>query len=271
MSEQKPSPHFSAAASRPLLGDEEGYFHRSTRPLPILLFLLPLAIAYEIGSAVYLSDSETGTVDQIRAERLLHDFFQLFEIGDAAVYLPGIVLVVVLLAWHVLTGDPWRVRPRVLGWMVVESIAWTLPLLVISHIVSRAMGLTGAPAAAAPGVEQLGGLSTGARVTIAIGAGIYEELLFRMVAIALVHLIVVDLMRVRDTTGSIVAVVVAAFAFALYHDAQSASGGVDWPKLVTFLAAGLFFGALYVVRGFGIVVAVHAIYDLVVLVLLGSE
>ncbi len=267
-----PNPPIHRAGDRSPNANKDGYFYLSTRPLYILLFLLPGALLYEIGSVRYLSNPDTGTVDQIRAERLMRNFFELFDLGDTAVYLPGIMLIAVLFVWHILLGDPWRCRGKVLLGMLAESIAWTIPLLVLSHIIARATGLNAAAAAAAaPAVGDLAGLSVPARATIAIGAGVYEEMLFRLFAIAAVHLIIADLLRVKEPLAKTIAVVLAAIAFALYHDVARASGGIDMPRLINYLAAGLFFGGLYVARGFGIVVAVHATYDLIVLVLLNTD
>lgn len=219
------------------------------RPLPILLFLTPLIAMYEVGSTLYLTDTETGVVrETIRAHALFARFFELFGVGGAM--LPGVALVVVLLIWHVMGGFPWRVRPTTLALMALEAAAWTLPLFVLG----QAAELVALAAAESEG-RPLGGLAT-----IAIGAGLYEELLFRMVAIAAVHFVLVDLLKMKDSYGQIGAIVVAAIAFAVYHD--------EWTSnMVFFLAAGLYFGALYVYRGFGIVVAAHAFYDLIVLTL----
>lgn len=258
-----------------------GYLHLSMRPLHVLVFLLPLIVLYELGSAFFLSGGAPGTVETIRAYRLLSSFFTWF--GAGGLYLPGILLLVVLLVWHALTRDRWTIHARVLGWMLIEAVAWTLPLLVLGQMVFRAMGEGLPPAAAAaagggwgaiglagaPG-DPLETLAAPARATIAIGAGLYEELLFRMVAIALVHLVACDLLKMRDFAGRVIAVVLAAVAFALYHDVLTPAGTLDAARLVTYLFAGLYFGAVYAVRGFGIVVAVHVLYDLAVLVLLAG-
>jgi len=59
--------------------------------------------------------------------------------------------------------------------------------------------------------------------------------------------------------ADVIAVLAAAVAFALYHE--------DATNFLFFTAAGVFFGGLFIARGLGIVVATHAIYDLVVLLL----
>lgn len=226
----------------------DSYWARSTQPLPVLLFLAPLIALYEIGSTLYLTDPDTGHVrETIRAHALFSRFFELFGVGGAM--LPGVAMIVVLLLWHIMSRQSWRVRPQILLLMAAESAAWTLPLFVLGQAAELA-----ALAAPAPSPDR----SFGALATIAIGAGLYEELLFRMVAIAAVHFILVDLFNMKETPGRLGAIAIAAIAFAVYHD--------DWSaNLVFFLLAGLYFGGLYVYRGFGIVVATHAIYDLVVL------
>ena len=225
-----------------------GYLDRSTEPLHVLVFLLPLIVIYEVGSAIWLVDPATGGIlETIRAHRLLYKFFETF--GAAGAMLPGVALIVVLLVWHALSKKSWRIRPGVVGLMALESAAWTLPLLVLG----QAAGLVALAAGAGPT-----GRPFGASVTIAVGAGLYEELLFRMVAIAVLHFILVDLIQIGERAGTWTAVALAAVAFAVYHD--------DWSARFVFLiAAGGFFGALYVTRGFGVVVGAHALYDVIVL------
>lgn len=249
----------------------DDYAFLSTRPLHILVFLLPLLLAYEIGSALFLARDQAGAARTIRAERLLSSFFEIF--GAGGLYLPGFLLVVVLLIWHLLTRDKWRIRFSVPAWMTVESIFWTMPLLVIGQMVFRlfqsppqlvAPLLAGAPS----GDAALESLSKPALATIAVGAGLYEELLFRLVGIAMVHAIAADVLRIKDGPAKAIAIFVSAVVFALYHDVMLASGGIDPARLAIFTLAGLYFGTIFVLRGFGIVVAVHALYDLAVLVLL---
>lgn len=245
----------------------DSYARLSMRPLYVLVFLAPLVVFYEVMTAVHVSSAGAGVTETIRAHRLLSDVFQIFGVGG--LYLPGILLAVVLLVWHILIADPWKVRGKVLGWMLLESVAWTVPLLVLGTIVWEVLnGGSGAPAAAA-GVAPAGGgeaaRSMLSRVTIAVGAGLYEELLFRMLAIGIFHAILVDVMGMKAKWGGFGAVLAAALAFAVYHDLGMPGGGIDWARMMFFVLAGLYFGMVYALRGFGIVVAVHALYDMAVL------
>lgn len=226
----------------------DGYWSRTAEPLHVLVFLLPLIVLYEVGSAVWLTDPATGGLHEtIRAHRLFSQLFGAFGVSGAM--LPGAALVAALLVWHVLNRRPWRVRPGTLGLMALESAAWTLPLLVLGQMAGL-VALAGAVA----------DRPLGARLTIAIGAGLYEEALFRMALIALLHFILVDLIQIGPRLGLWVSVALAAVAFAVYHD--------DWSARFVFLTlAGGYFGAVYVTRGLGVVVGAHALYDVIVLTL----
>lgn len=255
----QPAKRKTAAAPVPR---QEGYLWLSMRPLHILIFLLPLIALYELGSIIYLSDPGHGLIETIAARNILSGFFEAF--GVATFYLPGIALLVVLLIWHVLVNDRWTVDLRVLGLMAMESVLWMLPILVLGKVIAPQT----IPAAFIPAAENIHTLDLGARVTLSVGAGIYEELLFRLIGIAAVHFVVVDLLRLKGPIGYIAAAIASAAAFALYHDIHTPQGLVIWPLLGFYFAAGLYFAILYIVRGFGIVVATHALYDVVVLVVL---
>lgn len=264
----------SPRSRRPPHGVETSYTWLSTRPLHVLVFLAPLIVFYEIGSIVYLSHPQHGLIETIRAWRILSSFFQAF--GVVGLYLPGIALIVVMLTWHIMVRDRWRVRPIVLATMAMESIVWTIPLLVFAILFHPAT-----PAARTAG--DLLTLPWPARLTISIGAGLYEELLFRMVLMAAIHSLVVTALKyakglktseslsAADRAGRIAAVVISAAVFALYHDVWATGWNLDAIRFLYFLIAGAFFGVIYLFRGFGIVVGVHACFDILVLVILPSR
>jgi hypothetical protein len=246
------------------------------RPLYILVFLLPLIILYEAGSTVYLSGGKEGLPQTIKAHRLFEDLFHVM--GAVGLYLPAIALVTVLFIWHLLLRDKWTIKPLVVATMAVESLVWTLPLLVLGSLHMRTFpdgaaaggvaGMAGAALAGAQVPETWMSLPWQARATIAVGAGIYEEMLFRLVGVALLHFVLADVVRLKDGVASGAAVAVAAVAFAMYHQVRLDTGGINWPWMLFLTAAGLYFGMLYILRGFGITVGTHALYDLLVLVML---
>jgi len=261
------------------------YFYLSRQPLHVLLFLTPFLVAYELGAMVYLSAHDGNQAQQIAAWGMLARTFA--SLGVVGYHLPAILLVTVLLIWHLLERDPWTIRLPVLVGMAMEACVLTVPLTIMAMLIA---GSSSEPAAAVLGwfqhgsgveaaqgvpsasVDNIAALSEGARLTIAIGAGLYEELLFRMLLIAAVHAVLVDVMKLPNWLGSVLAVVAAAAAFALYHHVPGSGGSPQTTSnMVFFFVAGLYFGAIYLIRGFGLVVGVHALYDMLALMVIGSS
>ncbi len=230
------------------------YFERSQRPLQSLLFLLPMIALYELGVHLYVTGSE-----DISARWLMRDFFNLF--GVAAYYLPALIAVVVLLSWHAARRDPWRIEPRLYGLMFAESLVLAVPLFVFGLVMARH------PAAA----RALQMLTDGqhdptwqAELVFSIGAGIYEELLFRLIGIALLHLLLVDVLALPNHVGAIGAIAGSAIAFSLYH--FSNENRFELGLALYYTLAGVYFAGIYIVRGFGIVAATHALYDVLIVI-----
>ena len=229
---------------------------RSTRhPWPCLLFVLPLVIAYEGGVAVlggpHPENLRNGADNWLRVG--------LTHLGISWVWLPPVVLLALMVMWT------WRQRQdrpnetlAVLSGMVLESVAYAIGLWGISRTLGPLLEQFGvdlsASAAAEPGVGQ---------VITYLGAGIYEEALFRLILFSCL----VRLFRLLEVNG-VLSVPLAATASALLFSAAHHIGPYGQPYsnyLFMFrLIAGMYFAILFQTRGFGIAVGAHACYNLMV-------
>jgi membrane protease YdiL (CAAX protease family) len=102
-------------------------------------------------------------------------------------------------------------------------------------------------------------------VGIAVGAGIFEELVFRgILCLGLHHLLRLLLPLPRLLAGAI-AVAVSAAAFSAYH--HLGPGGEPWiAATFTFrFHAGVLLGVVLLTRGLGIAAFAHGFYDVLVL------
>ncbi|MEM6854766.1 MAG: CPBP family intramembrane glutamic endopeptidase, partial [Planctomycetota bacterium] len=255
------------------------YWERTLWPLQSLYFLLPLLIFYELGAVAFAPEGNER-LPQIYAERMLGRFFEWT--GVTGYYLPGIATVVVLLCWHFARRDPWRPEPRLYGAMLIESAVLAAPLFIFSIMLTSppppeaSTALTEAldwlpmlanTSQAATGLDGVASWREG--VIFSIGAGIYEELVFRLIIIALVHMLLSDVLALPKNWAAGGAIVVSAILFALYHPFDSMVpwhwDSRDWGRFAFYTVAGLYFAAIYVYRGFGIVAATHALYDVMVI------
>ncbi len=226
----------------------------SREPLYILVFLLPLILFYEF--ALYSTDKNI----QIKAHDHLVRFFEQFDMPPTrGLWLGGVAILTVLFLWHIFVGNCWSIKPKVILFMAIESIACAIPLLLFGAVLG---GL-----AAAANSSPIAGLSGFDKVAVSIGAGLYEELVFRMLLIAVIHTVVCNVFKQSDLAGLTVGVIVSAILFALYHDLPNA-GSLSALTLFFFSVAGLYLGILYVTRGFGIAAATHAAYDVIAATLL---
>ncbi|MEC8559846.1 MAG: CPBP family glutamic-type intramembrane protease, partial [Planctomycetota bacterium] len=217
--------------------------------------LLPFLVFYEF-CLIFILRRDGGATVTNWAHEALNRYLN-FAIPDViGLSFPAIAIVVVLLVWHALTRASWRLRPDALGFMFLEAIAWTVPLVVFSRVVHQIIPLI---AGQDPVIADLGPMG---KLAISIGAGLYEELVFRMLLIFLIHTLLVDAFRLPGIVGSVVAVVVSAILFTIYHPLEGVDGSLSLARLAFFMVAGLFFGAIFILRGFGIVVATHAFYDI---------
>jgi len=214
------------------------------RPLDALVFLLPLIVFYEAASL--------ARQDRVIAFDFLRRFFELF--GQVGMWAPGLAVIVILLATHIASGDKWVIHWNRVGWMYVESVALSVPLLLLNWAV---------PLVSTPGNSS----SLLDRLALGIGAGVYEELVFRLILISVVVMIGVDLLRRDRAPVAVAAVILSSLAFAAHHHRPI---GAEPFELVRFLfrtMAGVYLAAIFWFRGYGPAAGCHAAYN-VALVLL---
>ena len=104
-------------------------------------------------------------------------------------------------------------------------------------------------------------------VVLSLGAGIYEELLFRVILTGGLFALLLA-MGIRRTPAALVALVASAFIFSAFHYIGPYAYPLQLNSFTFRFLAGLAFSALYMARGFGIAAWTHALYD-VFLVLAG--
>jgi len=239
------------AKKRRALSDH--YWDITHRPLQCLIFLLPMVLAYEVGMAVLHGSAPEGERPALAAQQLLNWFFSLF--GATGFYLPGAVLVAVLLVWHLASHDPWRVAGQPLAGMAGESILLSIPLLMLNRWLPMLQATSEGGRHAAASNGRLDDL------LLSVGAGLYEELLFRLIIITLLTILFVDVLRLRQVTGVALSVIFSSLLFAAHHYHPIGADPWSSKEFAFRAAAGAYLAAVFVLRGFGLAVGCHVIYD----------
>ncbi|MFK7817446.1 MAG: CPBP family glutamic-type intramembrane protease, partial [Planctomycetaceae bacterium] len=189
----------------------------------------------------------------------------LSAVGLGHSLLLPVMLMFVLFAWHVLARDPWRVKPATIGGMMAESLVFACCLVAIGQIHNAVFS-------ALPDVKELSVTAAppSARVIAFIGAGVYEEVLFRLCLVPAAYGLF-RLVEVPHRWAAIGSILVTSVVFAVAHYVGPAADSFTLFSFSFRTIAGVFFAALFVVRGFGITVGAHAAYDLLVGVLFASN
>jgi hypothetical protein len=230
----------------PQAEDADTYWSLSRTPLTSLVFALPLVLAYEGGVLILGRGTPRNGADV-----WLRQF--LDRIGLEPYFLLPVLTIVGLLAWHHVEHDRWRFSPSVLIGMAVECVLWAVVLIGVARLQERFWPL--AAGVAGEGVV--------ARLIGFCGAGLYEEVLFRLLLLpALIWL------GERLGAGPALAAVWGLVASSLLFSAAHYVGPLgDEFQVYSFtfrFLAGLFFAVLFTVRGFGIAAGTHAAYDMLV-------
>ena len=235
-----------SAQTRQYRKPDNSYWLETLKPLHCLLFVLPLLVFFHLGT------QQTGLLAEHWLKKILSPF------GGTAVCLPPLAIVSVLLGQHLFKRDRWEIHPRVLGGMCVESVLWIIPLIAVSHITALIfLAATTQP-------------SSLDSIRVGIGAGIYEEFIFHLLAIGLIMAIFIDGMSAPKVPTAILAVVATAILFSLSHlnvPPFYASEPFSTHAFVSRIAAGSYLGAIFILRGFGVAVGAHVMWNIYVYVM----
>ncbi len=237
-----------------------GYLEQTQRPLNCLLFLLPILIVYELGILLAYPSFSPEAPAVVKARSLLLWFMSLF--GVTGYHLPGLIVVVVLLGWHVLRRDPWRFNRGALLGMAGESLL--LPVPPVLGYIAVAGSLPLAAGAAESAARVAANSPLGHLILLSMSAGIYEELVFRLLFINLLVFLLADVANLKRGWASAVAILVSSLVFALHH--YKGFGGGDPFLLLPFVfraSLGVYLAGIFVLRGFGIAVGCHTVYDII--------
>lgn len=237
---------------------------RRSDPLTSVLLVFPLFLAYQLG--VLLIPSVHNGADLITSEmlRLLHGNAQGYLAINAALALVFVLLVLVLRRKN-------SFDPRLFFPVLLESAIYALTMgslicfVMIDFLHVDPKMWIAAPAAAVGGPESAG---PWAKLVLAAGAGVHEELVFRLFMVGGGIWVGMKLLGLPRWLAVALAFAASSVLFSLAHHVI---GGEPFRvgAFVYRLLCGLFFATLFETRGFAVAVYTHALYDIYVLIVRG--
>ena len=234
----------------PAAGPADSYWQLSRMPLTSLVFTLPLVLAYE-GGVLLLGRGTPRNGADVWLRQLLDG------LGFSGYFLLPTLTVLGLLAWQHLAGRPWRFDGGVLLGMALECFLWAGLLLAMAQMQGRLWDRLWQLAAPAVADGPL------ARIVGFCGAGLYEEVLFRLLLLP-ASIWLLRRLGAGPAAAGFWAVVATSLLFSLAHYVGPLGDRFGLFSFTFRALAGGCFALLFLVRGFGIGAGTHACYDLLV-------
>lgn len=219
------------------------------QPIVGFLFVAPLWLVYEL-SALAINHGWTG---HLRTGMDLLLRIGLSKLGIS----PAVVFVVPLLALSVyffVKRRPLKLRAVYFAYMFVESLFYAL---VFGIVIGNITQVFISPNTANIDQQRL------AVVVLHLGAGVYEEFLFRFLLISGAVLILSRF--VKSNMAWSIAVLASSLAFALFHYLAVFGEALTLDGFLFRFVAGLALSGIFLLRGLGIAAYTHALYNLLLM------
>jgi len=298
MAGRKKKDNQSYTASQLFNFARDSYMERTTRPIYAIAFLLPFLAFYEIGTVLINTDVLSRSQIRVVAFVWLRELLQCLGTSDRIAWIaPPVVVVIILLGLQIASRKPWYFCFRDYGPMAIECILLAVPLIVLSLFFNSPT--IGAPPSSQASIEPAGvctcmltvqqqavsngneppsgraagvsdpGRSLMANVVTGVGAGIYEELVFRLILICALMVLFQDIIGVGHKNAVVLSVLISAALFSAHHHIVFVDRQLmlvdqpGWGKFIFRTMAGVYFAGLFAARGFGITAGTHAFYDII--------
>ena len=143
--------------------------------------------------------------------------------------------------------------------MAAESAAGGLVFGMVAGALT-ALLLHGAPALMAT-VQGTSSLDLPTQLMVSLGAGIYEELLFRVLLVGSLAWVARRLFGWSPLAAGVAATLLGALVFSAFHYVGPYGDPLELGSFTFRAVAGILFSAMYLLQGLGITAWTHALYD----------
>lgn len=230
------------------------YFTSTRTLLYSFLLSVPLFVIYE--TLIIISQPQAEQIVRISVDVWMKSLFTWLGVDAVSFSL----LLLLLIGFYILFRErknfgqlSFRRFPIMLG----ESLIYAVIVALISNsLVSLIFNMAAS--------DPLSSLSFLQKLALSIGAGLYEELFFRVILVSLLILLF-NRMFPKKWASYIAAVTLSALLFSAVHYIGSMGDAFTLSSFTYRFLFGLLLNAVYLYRGFGIAAWTHALYDVLVI------
>ena len=230
--------------------------HDPRNLLTSLILVFPLFLVYQVGvlfTLPVLNGADFLTVFLFRNLGLSSGSYLAYTFAVAVAFAIAVAVL----------RHKQRFDPHLIVRVLLESAIYALTMgSLIVFVMTRALGIS--PQLAGGGGGFVAQQSFGTRVVMSLGAGVYEETVFRLGILTGLMVLFERVIGMRRWISLPLALLLQAALFSGMHHIPPYGDPLHVGIFVFRLLAGVCFGLLYWYRGFAIAVYTHALYDLYV-------
>lgn len=275
--------------------EQNSYYARTARPIYGLWFILPFIILYEVLVLMVNPQLLSAPASNVRGAVVSFVWVQNFlqSLGmttkNAWLFAPAVVILT-LITLQMTCRQSWKVRLSDFAVMAGECMVLAIPLIVLALVLNRSPRpqstagvfneITRCSSIAPLQTDQPSDSSSQTAaglhrrnvkmdILTGIGAGIYEELIFRLVLISISMTFFELILGMPKLNSIIASVIISSVLFSLHHHFVFLNGQFANAEIFRIMPfafrtiAGIFFAIIFAVRGFGIAAGTHAFYDII--------
>lgn len=228
------------------------YFRSTNSLLYSYLISLPLLLLYE--GLLLISQPESEQIVRISVDVWIKTLFSYVGRDVLSITL----ILVALLGVYVLYRERYKLSSLKLKYflaMLIEAAVYAFLLaLLISTVINNLLMIQ---------VDSVESLSILQKIALSLGAGLYEELFFRVILVSLLLYLFKRFFNKRSLVVAS-AMILAALLFSLAHYVGELGDPFTFGSFLFRFLFGISLNAIYIWRGFGMAAWTHAIYDVMV-------
>jgi hypothetical protein len=224
-----------------------GYLDQSRSLVNSFVLVIPLLAVYE--AALCTSNFRMQNRFDFLTRFIEDRGFSGLLVFNALLFVAAVIAVVYL-------GRRRKFDPAVWPGIFIEGLAYAL---VLGSCVMLLLSIpNGQPADAQP-------RSVPVEIGLALGAGVYEELFFRLIFLGMLYAWLTHTVRLQKSPAMAFAFIASSALFSLCHFQLPGLANFDARRFLFYFIAGIVLGGIFMVRGLGVAIYTHAIYNVLVI------
>lgn len=231
------------------------YFTNTHTLLYSFLFSLPLFLIYE--TLIIISQPNADQLVRISVDVWMKAIFTFLGVNAVSFSL----LLMLLIGLFILYRERERLKElnfKYFPVLILESLIYGVIVAYVSSLLTNIL----LNFSASDPISELTYLQ---KLALSLGAGLYEELFFRVILVSLFIFLFNKVFHNKKWASVTAAVVLSALLFSAVHYTGSMGDFFTLNSFFFRFIFGMILNGIYVARGFGVAAWTHALYDVMVI------